>query len=890
MKRGAIFAAVVLVVAIILCLPVFAADKYVDPTVTVSAEKNVSKITVKASFDKDFETEHAGADLYLFAIRPYQSASRIDEYSPEISVKVTKDVEVTIPMDDNGDLLYCKFLLALKSTSGEYTSVTVAKYIENPEILASVKYDYPEKLSKKGLQVQMPADAQLLGVAHTTVNVEASEFIIGSSKPSGSVVAVEYKMGNKSVYFNAAKVEALDARVKELTEAGVNVFLQVINNPYNSEKMSQEVASMYFVGASTEASMYAVSTKDSDSVLYIRALFEFLAERYTREDKLYGFAGSFIVGYEVNSNRMYNNAGRMDMTMYLYSYTALLRIADTAMRSHYSNGRVYVPLSNRWTAKEGDDLLLDYPGYDFITTLNSIIKQGGDIPWNLSLNTYASSVTTISSIWNDPGATDSIDTTYMTMKNIDVACKYMGEVDMRYSGKIRDMIIGEFGISADPGSENELANQAVSYAYAYYKAVEHDEISAIIYHRHVDSSIEPDLYFGLWTTRPDTILTPLVQKPIYTVFKDIDVTPASEMSSSALNLIGANIWTSVVPGVTESVNPRQVIKAGAMAEDDIPDKKFDLKYTFKGSDLSGFTAGENAADVYSLAVLKEQATKVADLLGKKLSTKEDPYVDILEVVLDNSSYVDYMGTGKALEADLFKNAKEGYIKLTGKAELAGAADDETVSLMVRFTYTIPKDTVNVSKETMNRADGQQIVYEGTAEIKANDWTNVTFDISEYLKLTGGNAGSMKVWILPKETTTPEVRNCALMIAGIAVLAIKGTPVIVTILKVLGIIILIAAILLVLGFIALVIRARIMKERRRKAHAARRAGGAGNANRQGTGVPRNGLPPNPSRRLNSGQNQLPAKRPQNPQQRSGNPQNNNSQTQNPTRKRPPDNRQ
>lgn len=888
----------VLIVAFLGCLPVSAADAAVEPVVEIVSGKNEVSITVSASFDKSFESENSGSELYLFALRPYQSTSNIDEYSSELSVKVAKDISVSVPMDDARELLYSKFLFALKSTSGEYKIVTSAIYPKNPEVLSALKYDYPKKLSKKGLQVQMMADAQQLGVAHTTVNVEIGEFIVGTVKPSGGTSVVSWTIGNKTVYFNTAKVEALDKRVKEYTDAGINVFLQIINTPFNSEKMVQEVNCLYYMESNAEASMFAFNTKTRDSVLYIRALFELLADRYTREDRMYGFAGSFIVGFDVNSNRIYNSAGPMSLLNYMYNYTSLLRIADTAMRSKYANGRVYVPVSNKWTEKDGDDPELDYSAHSFITTLNKVIKQGGDIPWNISLSAYASAISGISAIWNDPEATTSIGTPYITMKNIEVACDFMNGSDLKSGEKSRDIIIGEFGISADPGSENELANQAASYAYAYYKAEANDQISAMIYHRHIDSSAETDMFFGLWTNRDTATVLPLSTKPIYDVFKKIDVTPTSEITSSVLGMIGADLWTPVVPGESDEarINPRQIITGTAMDEKDIPDKKFDLKYSIKSKgELSGFEKAENATDIYSLAAVKDEAAEVLTLLDKALPKKDEPYADILEAVLDNSSYLDYMGISKTLDEDLFKGAKSGYLRVTGKAELAGADEGEMINVMVRLTYTIPKDTVNPAKETMNRSDGQEIVYEGTAQVSVDDWHNLTFDISKFLEMTGGKTDSMKIWILPGESETSEVRACALMVAGVSILAIKGMPVILSVLLVILIVLVsvIALIAVVLG--VMIVRNKIIREKKRKAYAARKAAMANSQRRTpAQGSQRSGQM-GQSRRPNQ-QNRNSAYPPQGSAQRNPQRQNrsggsnsaNRSQQNNSQGRRPPDN--
>ena len=59
----------------------------------------------------------------------------------------------------------------------------------------------------------------------------------------------------------------------------------------------------------------------------------FLAGRYTLPNGENGFAGSYIIGYEINSNRYYNNMGEQEIESYTDSYVTLLRAADVAVRS-----------------------------------------------------------------------------------------------------------------------------------------------------------------------------------------------------------------------------------------------------------------------------------------------------------------------------------------------------------------------------------------------------------------------------------------------------------------------------------------------------------------------------------------------------------------------------
>jgi hypothetical protein len=860
LRTGIATAAVLLLTVLLFTAGIGAAEPLTVPDVRIVSDKNIVSVSITASFDKSFETAYIGAELYLFALRPHQSTSRLVEYAPELSVKATsKDVSVMLPLDGGREYLYCKYLFALKSPSGDYVILTTAKYVENPEILAVYTHDAARPLSKKGLQSSLVADAQILGAAHTNITIGAGEIVIGYMKPVSSIETIEHKVGSKTVYMNAAKILELDKIIKSYTEAGIHIFLSVVNSPYNPIVMSAEANALYYPGADRESLGFAFNTRDADAVVYLRALFEFLAERYAREDKENGFVSDFIIGYEANNNRRYSSAGPMDLNSYMYGYSSVLRIADTALRSYYSNGRVYASVSNHWSRRDTDDVSLDYAGHPFLLALNSIMKQGGDIPWNLSVNAYASSIGAVSAIWRDTEATDSLGSKFMTMKNIGIACEFVKSSDIAFNGAARDVIIGDFGINADPGSESELGNQAASYAYAYYNALKYPEISALIYNRQIDSSVEQDLYFGLWSNRTGSVSMPNEKKPLYSVFKMIDVTDSSEMTSSVLGMIGADMWGSVVTGIDESsVFMRQVVESVAVKEDDVPNK-YSKVFRFGGSKdrLSGFYAAENAVDIYSLSVSGDEAAAVMELMGVKIPKKGVPSVDVLEADLDEKNFVEFMGIGRKFTDDELKKAK--YIGFTSKVALSSVGDvtyiSETaakVNVMLRMSYTIPAGTVT-AKETMGRFDGQVIVYEGTAEMTANEWTTLYFDISEFTALTGGKADSVKIWVQPDEKGELEERKCSLMLAELGIVGAKGLPLLLKIFLVILIIVLIAAVLFAAFIGIMILRANYIREQRRKerelARRRRPQNGANGPRPRQQGSNKGARPQNPNQNSN-----------------------------------------
>ena len=319
-------------------------------------------------------------------------------------------------------------MLAEITADGTYNPLTDEYYISNTDLFAAYSYDYPQAASKKGLEVQLLSDAQELGVSYAVINVSINSLLLGESTSD----AVSYIFDGKTYYVSREKLDSLDHRIKVLSDSGTIVYLNIILSAPDPA-MSEKLKSLYYPDALTgsAAQLYAVNTDNAEAVLYYAGLLNFLAKRYTDPAGGEGSAGGWIIGYEVNSNRTYNYMGPAALADYAASYIKALRIADTMLRSAYSNGRVYVSIANNFNAASpelnfaGEDTL-DYAARLLLERINQSVTLSGDIPWNLSINPYPSDPTN-TAYWTDGNTLDSFDTPFVTMKNLGVICDFMGQ-------------------------------------------------------------------------------------------------------------------------------------------------------------------------------------------------------------------------------------------------------------------------------------------------------------------------------------------------------------------------------------------------------------------------------------------------------------------------------
>ena len=372
-----------------------------------------------------------------------------EDGKPEIplsSASAAERILFSVPFDcsDRGNF-GAGYLLGVKTDSG-YEAISGIRYIGNVADFASNNTEFPASYTKKGLEIADITDAQLLGVGHTSVNVYLDLLLAGDGIPCCR--------NGETVYIDRDVLSRLDSRIKSLTMAGINVYMNVLPSRGN------------------EGSLPSGNARALSSVL------SFLAERYTAPGMKYGFCGSFIVGHELNAGY----AGDVSDTEYLRACAGWLRQCYVAAASAYSDARVYVSVSNLWNASAFPGA---YGGMGAREFLDGIAVFAPDIPFGIAVSAYPS----------DPSATDFLsdslaleneETPFITMKNLSVMCERFPE---------KRIVVSEFGVG---GSGNAQAEQFLS---AYGTACALDNVEALIWHRHIDDP-DDDMKSGLYTCDP----------------------------------------------------------------------------------------------------------------------------------------------------------------------------------------------------------------------------------------------------------------------------------------------------------------------------------------------------------------------------------------------------
>ena len=384
----------------------------------------------------------------------------------------------------------------------------------------------------------MLGDALNLGVKHTTINIPYHHILGGN---------LAYQYNGKTYYFNEDLISSYDRMISAFSGKGI-IVTAILLNGWNDAYPELHEAGL----TKTGANYYGFNVSTAEGFETTRALFSFMAERYSGAHDEYGRVSNWIVGNEVNNNQSWNYVGPMDLQSYTKLFEKVFRVAYTAIRSQNQNARVFFSTDYEWNR---ENTTLRYAAKDFIDLFNAGIRSEGNIDWGLAYHPYPYPLTE-PEFWDDDEAgmtTQSEDSLVVNFNNLNVLTDYFQKSELRNAdGRVRHIILSEEGFTSDSATRGKVYDiQAAAYAYAYYLVDANPYIDAFILNRQVDAvvEVEQSCAFGIWTVnmeRTDKVEA-LMPKNIYTVFKYIDTPSSLKYTEFAKSIIGINSWSEVIP-------------------------------------------------------------------------------------------------------------------------------------------------------------------------------------------------------------------------------------------------------------------------------------------------------------------------------------------------------
>lgn len=284
-----------LMLILLICISILPACQKSDPLAdngfsSVTIHKKGERVEATVTLNADVLDTHKGSRAFLYELRPGEDVSALSARDPLDSAKVRAKMEFDFPLLDASG--YNRVYSSLVIVFNDGTLLSEAGYwIENPELLATNRADFPWKTSPKGIVLDDVDEAVSLGAMHAMLKTSFSTLSVG---------ATPFEFGGKTYSLSESELARLDAAMRQASQAGMQCSLTL--------------------------RLDSLAAPD-----YCTALLDFIAARYAGGD--YGTLSAIFLE---------------DTNAISTEQVALLcRVANQALRSHVANGRVYVLTEER---------------------------------------------------------------------------------------------------------------------------------------------------------------------------------------------------------------------------------------------------------------------------------------------------------------------------------------------------------------------------------------------------------------------------------------------------------------------------------------------------------------------------------------------------------------
>ncbi len=464
-------------------------------------------------------------NYYVFAEKPYQGAPA---GAPLASLPVSASAVFSVPLgyQTTSCHLYDKFQVAVKQ-GGNFVSVAGAKYITNPEALASSS-PARKNNGKKGLIL----DGAKIGNGNTesvNLGVQQGAYNINITDVIGGNRGIEYGYNGKTYYFDSSYMSQYDHCVRTSTGQGMGMTM-VLLNPYSAGE--EFMISPTARGGIGRCSYYLMNTSEDSGLEYLEAVCSFLAWRYNGQNG-FGQVDNWVIANEVNAKNAWNYSGVADEMTYAQLYADSVRVCYNAIKSRNANAYVCISLDQNWTHIHNAGY---YSARSMLEAFNACIVAQGNIDWALASHPYNYPLNW-TTFWNPKNASmvrHDANTPYLAMENIEVLTDFLCQPAFRNrGGGVRPVLLTEVGYSSTQGEEA----QAAAIVYAYQRCVTNQYIKLIAFNRQTDYPVEVRQGLSVGLTRQDGS-----HKLAFDYYKNMNGANAQQYINSAASIMGISDW------------------------------------------------------------------------------------------------------------------------------------------------------------------------------------------------------------------------------------------------------------------------------------------------------------------------------------------------------------
>lgn len=490
-----------------------------------------SKVTnVQVTSDKVIiKGNCGGSGTYLLAeITPWQDVTELEKYpyTQDLSgggFTVTVDRIVPNREGIRYDKVFSKWAV-VKVDGDRQTLDSHARYADDV-----VPKKSPEALplrNKKGFgagDIDLYfSDCKEMNVGSITMNVVLNDYIKGEG--SG------YSYGGQNYSLGAFKdyVDRVTRRAGEMDLVVSAIILCQTNSIF---KDPENKGGNYTMPNLTTAKAFN---------LYAAALEHMASTHCTPGNRI----SHWIMHNEVDFANEWTNMGDQPMLRYLDRYIKSMRICYNIARQYDQNASVLGSYTHCWAKADGN-----YAPKKMLEATVAYSEAEGDFRWGVAYHPYPQDLTKPSFWVNDTQATYSLNSKYVTFKNLEVIDAWIRQKENFYKGKTkRVLFLSEQGTNSPSYSESDLTLQAAGGAWAWKKVSKLDGIDAIQWHNWADNKAEGGLRIGLRTFAEGSVSN-LTPKPVWYVWKAAGTAEEDSVFDQYKTTLGISDWDSIIKTV-----------------------------------------------------------------------------------------------------------------------------------------------------------------------------------------------------------------------------------------------------------------------------------------------------------------------------------------------------
>ncbi|MFY0651787.1 MAG: hypothetical protein JXQ96_07120 [Cyclobacteriaceae bacterium] len=435
------------------------------------------------------------------------------------------------------DRLLSKWTLMRKDENDSLVLISHARYVDSIQ----PKYQLPNEqaTSKKGLggfsfgrgHVE---DLDELDIKSATINIWFTRFMFTKPAPD----RIEHVYNGKSWYFRKKEVGGFDETFRATAEK--NIITAAILLVSKAEQCPDpEIGKMLQHPDMDPAGIYSMPNMTNPaSVECYAAALDFLASRYSREDKIYGRINHWIMHNEVDAGWVWTNMGEKTELIFMDTYIKSMRMCYNIARSYNPFSEVFVTLTHYWAWTSHPQF---YPSKNLMEILLNYTRVEGDFEWAVAQHPYPESLFEPKT-WLDQKVDFTYNSPLITFKNIEVLDSWIKQPEVLYKGKKkRTLWLSENGTNSKTYSEQDLKEQAAGFAYTWNKLKRLDGIDGFQWHNWFDHRGEGGLRIGL-RRFPDDEEDPGGKKPVWYAYQAADRENEDEVFDQYKSLIGIEDW------------------------------------------------------------------------------------------------------------------------------------------------------------------------------------------------------------------------------------------------------------------------------------------------------------------------------------------------------------